>query len=92
MSSLAARVAAAVLNSLLSLSVLLIIMDDSKLIELVRDHPSIFNPKHPQYKDAYVRENVWTMVAKEMELPSKFFIFFLLSYCMTLPSHSRILI
>lgn len=56
--------------------VLLIIMYDSKLIELVRDHPSMFNPKHPQYKDAYVRENVWTMVPKEMELPSKIFIFF----------------
>lgn len=36
-----------------------VIMEDSKLIELVRVHPSVYNPKHHLYKDATVRDNVW---------------------------------
>lgn len=46
-------------------------MDDVKLIELVRDHPCVFNPKHPRYKDANARENVWTEIGAQMKSTGK---------------------
>ena len=43
-------------------------MDDSRLIDLMREHPCIFNPKHHLYVDANVRDNVWSKIALKMKI------------------------
>ncbi|KAK4881629.1 hypothetical protein RN001_004948 [Aquatica leii] len=42
-------------------------MNDSKLFELVRQHPILFNVKHHQYKDANVRDNIWIEIAASLK-------------------------
>ncbi|XP_063920793.1 transcription factor Adf-1-like [Zophobas morio] len=44
-------------------------MDDSQLIELVREHSGLYNPKHPEYKDLNIRENVWMEIAALLKQP-----------------------
>ncbi|XP_046687358.1 uncharacterized protein LOC124372993 [Homalodisca vitripennis] len=46
-------------------------MEDSRLIELVREHPCLFNAKHHLYKDANVRDNVWSEIGMKMKLPAE---------------------
>lgn len=42
-----------------------------KLIELVLDHPCVFNSKHPMYKDAHVRYNVYTEIGAQMKFAAE---------------------
>ncbi|KAG8275261.1 hypothetical protein J6590_090044 [Homalodisca vitripennis] len=46
-------------------------MEDSRLIELVREHPCLFNAKHHLYKDANVRDNLWSEIGMKMKLPAE---------------------
>ena len=55
-------------------------MDDSQLIELVREHSGLYNPKHPEYKDLNIRENVWMEIAALLKQPGECKTFFISSY------------
>ena len=37
-------------------------MDDEKLIEAVKNHPVLYNPKHPDNKIIQRKENAWKAV------------------------------
>lgn len=56
-------------------------MDESKLIELVREHPPIYNPQHQQYKDSNVA-TVYDEIADIIKIPVvKTGIFFSVEEC-----------
>ncbi|CAH1159840.1 unnamed protein product [Phaedon cochleariae] len=44
-------------------------VEDSKLIELVRQHPCLYDPKNPQYKNLNIRDNVWENISEAMGQP-----------------------
>ena len=38
------------------------------LIEIVRKHAELFDPKLPEYRDANFKKNAWSSVANELPL------------------------
>lgn len=57
-------------------------MDDLKLIELVKAHKCLYDAKNERYKNAQIRDNVWKEISDEMKQPGKYIIYLL--YTMTL--------
>jgi hypothetical protein len=45
---------------------------DERLIDVVRDHPVLYDPTIKNYKDAMVRNNVWKKISKELGRDVKF--------------------
>jgi hypothetical protein len=45
--------------------------EDIVLIELVAQHPAVYNPKHAQYKVHNVRENVWAEIGEKLAKTGK---------------------
>lgn len=52
-------------------------MEDSKLIELVRQHPCLYNPQSEHYKDIHVRDNVWMEISGAVKQSSNEYLFIL---------------
>ena len=46
--------------------------DELKVLEAVRDRPSLYNKKHKDYKNAHMREQHYADVAGDCNLPSKY--------------------
>jgi len=39
-----------------------------KIINLVRDHPEIYNQRMKEYKDKDIASNIWKRIANEMSI------------------------
>ena len=48
-------------------------MEDVSLIELVQQHPCIYDAKNPHYKDINVRDNVWNEIAISLGQPDGYY-------------------
>lgn len=46
-------------------------MDDFGLIEFVRQHPCLYNPKNQHYKNLTMRDNVWIEISKAINQPGE---------------------
>ena len=49
-------------------------MEDVSLIELVQQHPCIYDAKNPHYKDINVRDNVLNEIAISLGKPNGYYI------------------
>lgn len=47
--------------------------DCEKLIELIRQHPSIYDPKLDSYRDENLKDNIWINIAGKINKTGKFF-------------------
>uniref|UniRef100_A0A1B0CXD3 Putative transcription factor adf-1-like papilio machaon n=1 Tax=Lutzomyia longipalpis TaxID=7200 RepID=A0A1B0CXD3_LUTLO len=44
-------------------------MDKNKLIELVQQHPALYDTTHQSYHDMSVKKQAWKSIARELDLP-----------------------
>uniref|UniRef100_A0A6P7H0F7 Uncharacterized protein LOC114348793 n=1 Tax=Diabrotica virgifera virgifera TaxID=50390 RepID=A0A6P7H0F7_DIAVI len=44
------------------------IMDDERLIKLIRQHPILYDALHPKYSDFATKQNVWEMISREINV------------------------
>lgn len=49
---------------------------DLKLIDLVKENPVLYNPRHPKYTDSDTREVTWQKIGDSLSRPGKLFLFF----------------
>ena len=45
--------------------------EEEVLINLISQHPAIFDCKHAHYKDQQIKENIWTEIAGALKKNSK---------------------
>jgi len=48
-------------------------IDCEKLIELVHDHDILYDQQHPGYMDNNRKNNVWKVIAAEMDKNGQYF-------------------
>ncbi len=57
--------------SILTVVIAVHTMDLDKLIHLVEEHPSLYDPKRTDYMDRDLRDNTWRSIGEEMEKSGK---------------------
>ena len=49
-------------------------MIDDLLIELVRNHPVLFDLSKPKYMNSNVKQDIWNKIGEEMKVDGKYLI------------------
>lgn len=44
----------------------------TRLIELVREHPALYDMKHAEYSNRDVKRQLWEQVAEQLEIPGEY--------------------
>lgn len=57
---------------------ILLIMDDEKLIEHVRKYPELYDMTHQKYLDTKFKTSIWTLIGNELNETGEYIFYFIL--------------